>query len=148
MLHHCVLFLGVLLILDAILLFPQTDAENAVFTAHAITEEPARMTIYTFLRTDESVTPMDINAVVAEFAMKIVKTIHASNILLESVTIVAILAEIRMHDEVAIFRGTSKVNIFTVDKRPLHITSLRRNDLLQCSELLEERLIKINVPPI
>jgi hypothetical protein len=60
------------------------------------------MAVYTILTILKAITFMTINASITKLGVQIIKTIHAVNIIFEPVTVVAILAKIRMHNQITI----------------------------------------------
>lgn len=76
------------------------------------------MAIDAILTSRESIRAMDIDAVIAEFAAEIIKTINARGCLLEAVAIVAVFTEIRVHDEEAVLCESRIVDVFRILIRP------------------------------
>jgi hypothetical protein len=110
-----------LFVFEAVLLVAKSHAQEAIAATDAIAEEGARRAVLAVLTSDETVRVMHVHAVVAVLTMEIVKSVDAEEIILEAVPVVTIFAKIRVHDEVAILRGTGVVDVVGIDERPLNV---------------------------
>ena len=101
-------------ILETVLLVSQSDAEKTILTANAIFQEGARCAIDAVLATPQSIAVMDVDAVITELTVKIVKTVDARDVLFESIAVHTVLTEIGMAKEIAILARPSEVDVVRV----------------------------------
>ena len=80
--------------------------------------------------------------------MQIVKPVHTKQIFLESIPVITVLTEIRVHDEIAIFRPPGQMNIVRIHALALTIQSQTRTRIPKLSQLLKKRPPKVELPPI
>jgi hypothetical protein len=111
--------------------------------------------VTTVLRADKTVAAVAVNAVIAELTVEVIEAIDTRFVLLEAIPVHAILAEVCMHDEVAVLGRTSKMNVVAVHECPLHVESEGRHTRFQSSELIEEGMREVDllavgawIPPI
>lgn len=88
---------------------------------------------------------MNVHAVVAEFAVEVIEPIHAEVILFKPISVVAILTEICVHQQIAVLAGAGEVNVITVLVVPLNVQCHGRNLLLDLSNLFEKGAREIDV---
>jgi hypothetical protein len=100
------------------------------------------------LAVDEAVGGMAVHAVIEELALEVIEPVDAGAIMFEAVAVHTVLAEVRVHDQVAVLRGAGVVDIIAVLQFALHIEGEGGYGALELPQLLEKRPVEIDVAPV
>ena len=85
-----------------------------MLTSDTITEEGATTTVQALLAPSQIVSTVTIDTVVEQFGLEVVETIDTRRALFAAVDVHAVLAEVCVHDQVAVLCKTCVVNVFRV----------------------------------